>query len=267
MIRNTVFHINYLVRLVRVFLHLAVGLLKSLVYPYRDKIQQKQMAAKWASQFLRILHVDLVVRGAVPAEGELGRLLVANHTSWLDILVMLAVLPVRFVAKEEIRDWPLVGGLCVRAGTLFIHREKRGDALRVSRQITGLLQSGAVIAVFPEGMVGDGTVLHHFHASLLQPTISTKTCLYPVAIRYSLADDGVSRHTAYVDVSIFQSLKQILRQPQTQAELIFCEPVVCFDLNRRELARLAEQSIAHILTVEVRHMKPEKPCDLPDAQQ
>ncbi len=264
---NIISHGIFLIRLVRVFLHLVVGLLKSLIYPYLDKVQQKRMAARWAQQFLRILHIDLVVRGVVPAEGESGRLLVANHTSWLDILVMLAVLPVRFIAKQEIRSWPLVGGLCARAGTLFIHREKRGDALRVNLQITDLLQSGAIIAVFPEGMVGDGTVLHHFHASLLQPVITTKTSLYPVAIRYSLADDGVSHHTAYVGVSIFQSLLQILRQPQTQAELIFCELVVCFNLNRRELARLAEQSIARTLAVEVRHKKSEKPCDLPDGQQ
>ncbi|HNO74747.1 MAG TPA: lysophospholipid acyltransferase family protein [Nitrosomonas mobilis] len=240
-------------------------MLKSFVYPNLGKIQQKRMAAKWAQQFLCILHVNLCVRGAVPSDNQAVGLLAANHTSWLDILVMLAVLPVRFVAKDEIRGWPLVGGLCERAGTLFIHREKRSDALRVNRQIFDLLQSRRYVAVFPEGMTGDGSVLHHFHASLLQPVISTQTRLYPVAIRYSLADDGVSRHTAYVNISIFQSLLQILRQPRTQAELIFCEPITCHNLNRRELARLAEQAIARVLAVEIRHMEPEKPCGLPGA--
>ena len=225
------------------------------------------MAAMWAQQFLRILHVDLCVRGAAPSNDQSGGLLVANHTSWLDILVILATLPVRFVAKDEIRDWPLVGGLCKRAGTLFIQREKRSDALRVNRQIVDLVQSGKFAAVFPEGMTGDGSVLHHFHASLLQPVISTQTCLYPVAIRYSLAEDGVSHHTAYVNVSIFQSLLKILRQPRTRAELIFCEPIAYHNLNRRELARLAEHAIASALAVEIRHMAPEKPCDLPGAPQ
>ncbi|MDT8364658.1 MAG: lysophospholipid acyltransferase family protein [Nitrosomonas sp.] len=223
------------------------------------------MAANWARQFLGILRVDLHVRGVVPLDDRLGGLLVANHTSWLDILVMLAVLPIRFVAKEEIRGWPLLGGLCERAGALFIQREKRSDALRVNRNIIDLLRSGMFVTVFPEGMTGDGTVLHHFHTSLLQPVISTEAYLYPVAIRYLLMDGAVSRHTVYMDISIFQSLLQILRQPQTRAELIFCEPIVCHNLNRRELARLAEQSIARVLEVEIKHMEPEKSCDLPGA--
>lgn len=218
----------------------------------------------WARQFLRILRVELCVRGTIPTNNYSGGLLVANHTSWLDILVILAMLPVRFVAKAEIRGWPLVGGLCKRAGTLFIHREKRSDALHINRKIEELVQSGRFVAVFPEGMTGDGSVLHHFHASLLQPVISTQTCLHPVAIRYSLADDG-DHHTAYVNISIFQSLQKILRQPRTRAELIFCEPIAYHNLNRRELARLAEQAIASALTVEIRHMEPERSCDLPDA--
>ncbi|MCC7135835.1 MAG: 1-acyl-sn-glycerol-3-phosphate acyltransferase [Nitrosomonas sp.] len=254
-------------RLGRLFVHLAVGLLKSFVYPYLNKTRQQQVAAKWAQQFLRILHVDLRIRGTIPSYNQSVGLLVANHTSWLDILVLLTVLPVRFVAKDEIRGWPLIGGLCERAGTLFIHREKRSDALRVNRQIADLLQSGRFVTVFPEGMTGDGTVLHHFHASLLQPVIHTQTRLYPVAIQYSLADDGVSRHTAYVDISIFQSLLKILRQPYTRAELVFCEPIACHNQNRRELARLAEQTIAHMLAVEIRHMEPEKPCDIPGEPQ
>lgn len=225
------------------------------------------MAAKWARQFLHILRIDLQVRGTVPSDSLPIGLLVANHTSWLDILVILTVLPARFVAKDEIRAWPVVGGLCKRAGTLFIHREKRNDTLRVNRQILGLLQSGRWVAVFPEGMTSDGSILYHFHASLLQPVIDTRALLYPVAIRYSLADDGISRHTAYVGISIFQSLLKILRQPETQAELIFCEPIASRHINRRMLARLAEQEIAQTLSVAIKHMEPGTPCGPPGALQ
>ena len=221
------------------------------------------MACNWAQKFLRILKVELCPGGTLPICGLQGIVFVANHISWLDIMVILAVYPVHFVAKAEISTWPILGRLCRNAGTLFIEREKRGDTLRINQQISSTLKDGRSVVIFPEGTTGDGDVLQHFHASLLQPAVTAETLLYPVAIRYRNRDGSRNSSVAYVSVTILQSLIQILTEPEIQVELIFREPIPGAGRNRRELARLAEKAIAQTLSLSVIRTIPEIPSDLP----
>ncbi|MDF0677730.1 MAG: lysophospholipid acyltransferase family protein [Nitrosomonas sp.] len=162
--------------------------------------------------------------GVLPVCGRQGAVFVANHISWLDIMVILAVYPVHFVAKAEISTWPILGRLCRNAGTLFIEREKRGDTLRINRRISSILKDGRSVVIFPEGTTGDGDALQHFHASLLQPAVTAETLLYPGAIRYRNRDGSRNSSVAYVSVTIPQSLMQILAEPEIQVELIFRSP-------------------------------------------
>ncbi|TXH61026.1 MAG: 1-acyl-sn-glycerol-3-phosphate acyltransferase [Burkholderiaceae bacterium] len=83
-----------------------------------------------------------------------GRLVVANHLSWLDIFAIDALCPASFVAKSEIARWPLVGTLVARAGTLFIERGRRHAVHRLIEHIERSLQAGGRVAVFPEGTTG-----------------------------------------------------------------------------------------------------------------
>ena len=110
----------------------------------------------------------------------------ANHVSWLDIAAIHAVAPqARFVSKADVLAWPLLGWLISGAGTLFIERERKRDALRVVHQVAEALQAGDTVAVFPEGTTGDGATLLPFHANLLQAAIATGTPVQCVALRYS----------------------------------------------------------------------------------
>jgi 1-acyl-sn-glycerol-3-phosphate acyltransferase len=124
----------------------------------------------WALRMLHISGIELVVRGEPLATGPV--LLVANHISWLDILVMHSAGYCRFVSKAEVKRWPLVGTLAAGAGTLFIERESRRDAHRVVHHMVAHLQQGQVLAVFPEGTTGDGLTLKPFHANLIQAAIT-----------------------------------------------------------------------------------------------
>ena len=121
---------------------------------------------------LRMLGVSLHSEGA-PHGGP--ALVVANHVSWLDILAINAVHPVRFVSKADVRGWPLVGWVVACGGTLFIERERKRDALRVVHQVAQALAQGQTIAVFPEGTTSEGHGLLPFHANLLQSAIATGT--------------------------------------------------------------------------------------------
>ncbi|MDF3823608.1 lysophospholipid acyltransferase family protein, partial [Leptospira sp. 96542] len=120
----------------------------------------------WARALLRHLGLRVEVQGDVVSPGPL--LLVSNHISWLDIMSLHAARYCRFVAKADIQRWPLVGRLVTGAGTLYIQRDSRRDAMRVVQHIAERLRAGEVLAVFPEGTTSDGQDLLPFHANLLQ---------------------------------------------------------------------------------------------------
>ncbi|SFI34200.1 1-acyl-sn-glycerol-3-phosphate acyltransferase [Nitrosomonas sp. Nm34] len=252
------------IRLVRLLLHIFSGLFQSLAYPYFSRPRQRYMVRKWATKLLEILNIKLSCRGSLPPEDKQRVILIANHISWLDIIIILALYPVRFVAKTEILSWPLLNILCDRAGTIFIARGKRNDTRRVNQDIGEVLVGGDSVAIFPEGRTSDGTALLHFHASLLQSAVTVQAILYPVAIRYRDIAGASNTNVAYVDSTIVESLKLILKQPTIKAELYFLDPINCTGKNRRELTRLSEHAIAETLQLPVISKAPEKLSGLPD---
>ncbi|MEO6823959.1 MAG: lysophospholipid acyltransferase family protein [Nitrosospira sp.] len=251
-------------RLVRLLLHIISGLVQSAVYPHLNQPTQRRMAQNWSAGLLKILCIRLRYRGETPAPDMQRVMLAANHVSWLDVYSLNAVCPARFVAKSEIRSWPLLGWLSRNAGTLFIERTKRSDTARINQDIGNALNIGDRVAVFPEGTTNDGTALRHFHASLLQPAIAVAAMLYPIAIHYSDGTGTISKSAAYVNISMMDSVRQILRQRWIEVELIFADPIHCSGKNRRELARYAEQAIANALSLPLPHKVPGKPSGLPD---
>ncbi len=159
-----------------------------IVFPRLAQAERDQRVNRWARQMLNILGIDLRLRGTPPDSGPV--LLVANHISWLDILVMHAARHCRFVSKSDVRHWPLIGTLATGAGTLYIERESRRDAMRVVHHMAGALRSGDVLAVFPEGTTSDGREILPFHANLLQAAISSEAPVQPVALSFVDAATG-----------------------------------------------------------------------------
>jgi 1-acyl-sn-glycerol-3-phosphate acyltransferase len=170
-------------RLGRALLHALAGLGTILfLFPRMTQTAREARVQAWARKMLALLGVSLELRGSPPAAGPV--LLVANHISWLDILVMHAGRYCRFVSKADVKHWPLIGTLATGAGTIYIERESRRDALRVVHHIAESLQRGEVVAVFPEGTTSDGVALLPFHANLIQAAISTHAPAQPVALSF-----------------------------------------------------------------------------------
>lgn len=165
------------------------------------KLEQHDRHARvnvWAGQMLRIVGIELRVQGTPPAAGPV--LLVANHISWLDILVMHASRHCRFVSKSDIKKWPFVATLSDGAGTMYLERESRRDAHRVVTLMAGRLRAGDILAVFPEGTTGDGITLKPFHANLIQAAIEAQVPAQPVALKFIDAASGqASFAPSYVD--------------------------------------------------------------------
>lgn len=247
-----------LIRLMKLLLHVTLGLLQSLIYPFFSLHTQRNILQQWSIRLLMILNIKLHCHGRLPSSGVTGVLFAVNHVSWLDIFVLMAACPSRFVAKSEIGCWPILGIMSRNTGTFFIEREKRNDTLRVNQQIIKALRKGERITIFPEGTTTDGTELKHFHASLLQPAVIADALLYPIAISYRNMEGNICQEAAFIEPSLTLSLRKILRQVEVKAELIFNEPIQGGTKNRRELARLAEQVIADKLSLPIPHKKVEK---------
>jgi 1-acyl-sn-glycerol-3-phosphate acyltransferase len=111
-------------------------------------------------------------------------MIVANHVSWIDIFLISSVRPTRFVAKSEIRGWPLAGWIAERAGTLFIRRDQMRDMARIDARVREVLAEGDCVGLFPEGITTEGDELRKFHSSLFEPAVANGAHVHPAAIRY-----------------------------------------------------------------------------------
>ncbi|HQT30359.1 MAG TPA: lysophospholipid acyltransferase family protein [Thiobacillus sp.] len=242
--------------------HLVVGLaLAGLAFPLCSIALRDRIIRAWARQLLRVLGVRLQVNTPPLLPG--GALLVCNHVSWLDIYLIYSARRVHFVSKSEVRDWPVAGWLAHKTGTLFLQRGRRADTARINSEMRALMQSGAWVAVFPEGTTSDGRGLRRFLPSLLQPALELNCPIVPAALRYRTLAGAYSAAPAYIDdISMWQSLRQIVSEPGVIAELYFGEPIAPSG-HRRELAAQAEIAIARFLGVVPADTAPQTPAGPP----
>lgn len=196
----------------------------------------------WSVKFLRILGIELKSQGqALPT----GHLLVANHISWLDIAGVHAVLPqARFVSKADVKHWPLVGALVEGAGTLFIERTSKRDALRVVHQTAAALQAGDCVAVFPEGTTGAGPELLPFHANLLQAAVSTGAPVLPLVLRWYEPGERFSSAARFIgDTTLVQSLWAIAKARGLGIDVQILPSVMTEGQDRRALGEVLRETI------------------------
>jgi 1-acyl-sn-glycerol-3-phosphate acyltransferase len=232
-------------RAARVVLHLACGLMIASVFNWLSQSVRRRILRRWSAQLLNILNVSITAEKSMHALRS--GIIVTNHISWLDVFVLNAVIPMRFVAKSEVRQWPLIGWLCARAQTLFIERGRARDAARINIQIVQLLQNGECLAVFPEGTTTDGTQVGSFHASLLQPAVDAGAEVHPVAIRYQDAQGAHCTAAAYIDdLSFAASLWNILNCRSLHVRLLATPSLDAAGSDRRTLTRTAWQQISNV---------------------
>ena len=205
-------------RLLRVAGHLLVGMWTiQRVFPGLSQSQRDERVQAWARAMLAHLAIKLVVNGQPPQAGPV--LFAANHISWIDILVMHAARHCRFVSKSDVKRWPVVGKLASAAGTIYIERESRRDALRVVHQMAECLERGEVLAVFPEGTTGDGAHVMPFHANLIQAAIASGAPVQPVALHFADSVTGaMSFAPCYIgDDTLVGSLWRTLKARNLEA--------------------------------------------------
>jgi 1-acyl-sn-glycerol-3-phosphate acyltransferase len=240
--------------------HVLVGLaIAASIFPWLAQSGRNRIIRGWSRLLLIICGARLRVTGLpLPPTiartgiepGSRGRMLLANHVSWIDPFALNASVPSRFVAKSEIRAWPLLGLLVTRVGALYIERGRRHAVASMNHRVRDRLKDGETVAVFPEGTTTDGRSLLPFHSNLVAPALEVGAECWPVALRY-LEDGAASTAAAFIgEMSIVASLWNILLARRLQIEVAFLEPVPTLgEHDRHHIAEAATERIAAWLDV------------------
>jgi len=214
---------------------------RRLDHPLEARARWLQRSCRRA---LRIFGVEVRARGPLPNTG----MLVSNHLSYLDILVLSALSPAVFVAKREVKHWPVFGWLAILAGTVFVDRQRRTQVTRTAEKIEAVLQSGALLVLFPEGTSSDGRTVLPFKSSLLQPVIRSS---HPVAtgmIEYQLEDGDAGEEVCYwKDMTFLPHLLNLLSKQRIQASVQYSE----FRKRSPNRKDLAQELHAAVLSLKV----------------
>jgi lyso-ornithine lipid O-acyltransferase len=208
--------------------------------PLQERTRWLQRASRRA---LRVFRVEIEAHGPVPTTG----LLVSNHLSYLDILVLATLVPAVFVSKSELKNWPVFGWFGRLAGTLFVERSRRSDVGRMSAEIRAVLAGGHVVVLFPEGTSWNGRELLPFKSSLLEPIVGSPHPLSIAGIGYTLTDGSVENDVCYWgDMTFFPHLVRLMARRQVRAQVRFAV-IGERSADRKELARQLHAAVLQLL--------------------
>ena len=231
-------------RALRLVGHLGTGATISLYLVARTALGLRTpclpaVVSWWHRRLCRTLDLRIVVDGDLTP----GALLVANHVSWLDIPVLGAQAELAFLAKSEVRAWPLIGWMAAVAGTLFIDRGGN-QAAELSARIGERLAAGVPVVIFPEGTTTDGRALARFHPRLLAAGQQAGVRVQPVALRYGAEPlpDPIAPFVGNDD--LLSHLARLLAHPGLMVRVSFLPPVDAVGLDRRRLAEHCRVAIA-----------------------
>lgn len=199
------------------------------------------MVRWWSGGLLRIFGMRLQREGE-PLPG--GTLFVANHVSWVDIVALHSQHMMGFIAKSEIRRWPLVGWITTHAETIFLERGN-GDSLgRVMEEMVRRLRAGCAVAAFPEGGTRDGRALGPFHARIFATAVEAQAPVQPVALCYGAHAEAQTVVAFAPGESFLGNFLRLLGEPARTVRVCFTAPIDPRQYDgRRAIADTARQQV------------------------
>lgn len=220
-----------------------------LAFPLLGTGGRRAAIATWSRLLVRACGLRLQADARL---GDLapGRMIVANHCSWLDIFAINAVAPAAFVAKSEIRRWPVAGLLVSLAGTVFIERARRHAVHQVIQQLRARVRDGYPVAVFPEATTSDGRRLLPFYGNLLEAAIEERAEVLVVGLKYRDRDGAWPPAIDYVgDTTFVASLWRVTGARRLAIDVMLVEVLPAEGRSRHELAARAREALSRRLAL------------------
>jgi 1-acyl-sn-glycerol-3-phosphate acyltransferase len=194
---------------------------------------------RWSRFACRVLGMRVMTRSSMPRAG----LLVCNHLSYLDILVLSSIEPCVFIAKRDVAGWPLFGWLARAAGTIFIDRERRLSSSKVIGLVRNAIADGSVVVLFPEGTSSDGSTVLPFKSALLESAVQLRCPVTSASIQYALDDGSVADEICYWrDMTLLPHLLNLFFKREIRSSCSFSPPKIRVG-NRKQVARELREEI------------------------
>jgi 1-acyl-sn-glycerol-3-phosphate acyltransferase len=199
----------------------------------------------WSGGLLRVFGLR-VRRHGTPLDG--ATVFVANHVSWVDIVVLHSQRMMGFVAKREIAGWPVVGWLAARGETIFHQRGSQESLGGVLHEMLARLRAGRSVGVFPEGRTRDGREVGPFHARIFLAAVEANAPVQPVALRYGADGDAQTRVAFQPGESFAGNFLRLLGEPPHAVGVHFLAPILPGDADgRRRIAECARERIVAVM--------------------
>lgn len=235
-----------------------------ILFLWRDMPQRRRLPRLFHRIACRMIGLRVHVHGRIDARRPL--MLVANHVSWKDILALGSVADVVFVAKAEVRQWPVFGVLARLQKTIFVEREQKRAAGQQASEIGSRLADGEIVVLFPEGTTSDGNRLLEIKSSLFGaaasavPQSPTGTVhVQPVALAYTRVHGmAMGRYHRPIaawpgDIALLPHLLGVLREGALDVDLVFGEAIdFARDTNRKLVSRQVEAALRAMLVARLR---------------
>jgi lyso-ornithine lipid O-acyltransferase len=195
---------------------------------------------------LKSLGTKISISGTLPTTG----LIVCNHLSYLDVIIIATQAPLVFVSKSDVRKWPVIGLLLKSAGTILADRTRRSSAPETSAEILRALENGLPVVFFPEGTSSDGSSVLPFKPALLQIALDTQKPITPAAISYQAPTGNLKNDVCYWGTHTFAThLFRLAKIRHLTATLAIGNAPPLPD-DRKAAARTLHSEVSRLLNVE-----------------
>lgn len=194
---------------------------------------------RWCRFACRVLGIRVTTHGAMPRSG----LLVCNHLSYLDIIVLSSIRPCIFVAKRDVAGWPLFGWLAHAAGTIFVDRQRPLATAFAVNRIHAAIATGLPVVLFPEGTSSDGSTVLPFKSSLLESAVQLRCPVAAGTVAYALDHGSVADEVCYWrDMTLVPHLLNLFFKREICSKCSFSYPKIRVG-NRKEIARALRDEV------------------------
>ena len=232
-----------LMKTLKIILHILLVIPLCVFILISTKRQQEKIIQFWCKRLLSIFEIKVEVQGLNNLLfNQKQYLIVANHISWMDIIVIQSIKPSIFVAKSDVASWPLFGWVAQMTGTIFIKREKVSDIKKALKKMKRRLIKRSV-CIFPEGTSTNGRYLLPFKSNLFQSSIDTNKSILPLCLRYKQKGMYSDKVAFIGDMSLVDSIMKIKKEIDISVEVEVLQPIRPRG-NRKELA-VYVQEILH----------------------
>ena len=223
------------------------GMWMTRPWPARQLYWRTLIFRTWARGFASVLQMRVTVRGQRP---QAPFLLVTNHLSYVDIILLASELGCIFISRHDVESWPVIGHLTTKMGTIYIDRNVPKDVVRVSGAIAAALARGEGVTLFAEGTSTSGARVMPLKTSLLEIAVRSGQPVHYGSLSYRTNGNDMPAHLAvcwWGDMAFFSHVLNLLKLSHFEAEIVFgAETLVATD--RKELAQKLHERISMLFT-------------------